>query len=136
MKSICSIVCISGVIALFLLVAPQTERVLAQTKKQDTTKETQEQKKPSSGFEDDDQSGMQKYTRGLDRAVLEGAYAANYEFLVEDTYPTLEGLKQTLEVQALTDPRAGKAKPEDFVELRFVDEMKKSGFVDKLYGRK
>ena len=28
---------------------------------------------------------MQKYTRGLDRAVLEGAYAANYEFLVEDT---------------------------------------------------
>ena len=79
---------------------------------------------------------MQKYTRGLDRAVLEGAYAANYEFLVEDTYPTLEGLKQTLEVQALTDPRAGKAKPEDFVELRFVDAMKKSGFVDKLYGRK
>jgi NitT/TauT family transport system substrate-binding protein len=79
---------------------------------------------------------MQKYTRGLDRAVLEGAYAANYEFLVEDTYPTLEGLKQTLDVQALTDPRAAKAKPEDFVDLRFVDEMKKSGFVEKLYGRK
>ena len=79
---------------------------------------------------------MQKYTRGLDRAVLEGAYAANYEFLVEDTYPTLEGLKQTLEVQALTDPRAAKVKAEDFVDLRFVDEMKKSGFVDKLYGRK
>ena len=79
---------------------------------------------------------MQKYTRGLDRAALEGAYSANYEFLVEDTYPTLEGLKQTLEVQALTDPRAAKAKPEDFVDLRFVDEMKKSGFIDKLYGRK
>jgi NitT/TauT family transport system substrate-binding protein len=79
---------------------------------------------------------MQKYTRGLDRAVLEGAYAANYEFLVEDTYPTLEGLKQTLEVQALTDPRAAKVKPEDFVDLRFVDDMKKSGFVEKLYGRK
>ena len=70
---------------------------------------------------------MQKYTRGLDRVVLEGAYAANYEFLVEDTYPTLEGLKQTLEVQALTDPRAARAKAEDFVDLRFVD---------KLYGRK
>ena len=79
---------------------------------------------------------MQKYTRGLDRAVLEGAYAANYEFLVEDTYPTLEGLKQTLDIQALTDPRAGKAKAEDFVELRFVDELKKSGFLDKLYGRR
>ena len=79
---------------------------------------------------------MQKYTRGLPRDVLEGAHAANSELLVEDTYPTLEGLKQTLEVQALTDPRASKAKVEDLVELRFVDEMKKSGFVDKLYGRK
>jgi hypothetical protein len=48
----------------------------------------------------------------------------------------LEGLKNTLEVQALTDPRAKKAKVEDFVELRFVDEMRKSGFVDKLYGRR
>jgi hypothetical protein len=41
-------------------------------------------------------------------------------------------LKQTLEIQALTDPRAAKARVEDFVELRFVDEMKKSGFVEKL----
>jgi len=79
---------------------------------------------------------MQKYTRGLPRDVLEGAHTANSELLIEDTYPTLEGLKQTLDVQALTDPRAAKFKAEDMVELRFVDEMKKSGFVDKLYGRK
>lgn len=79
---------------------------------------------------------MQKYTRGLPREILEGAYAANSELLVEDTYPTLEGLKQTLEVQVLTDARAAKYKAEDFVELRFVDEMKKNGFVDKLYGRR
>jgi ABC-type nitrate/sulfonate/bicarbonate transport system substrate-binding protein len=78
----------------------------------------------------------QKYTRGLSRDVLEGAYAANTALLVEDTYPTLEGLKGTLEVQALTDARAAKAKVEDFVELRFVDELRKSGFVDKLYGRR
>lgn len=79
---------------------------------------------------------MQKYTRGVPREILEGAHAANSELMVEDTYPTLEGLKQTLEVQALTDPRAAKYKPEDFVELRFVDELRKSGFLDKLYGRK
>jgi hypothetical protein len=41
-----------------------------------------------------------------------------------------------LEVQAATDARAAKFKAEDMVELRFVDEMRKSGFVDKLYGRK
>jgi NitT/TauT family transport system substrate-binding protein len=75
---------------------------------------------------------MQKYTRGLSRDVLEGAYAANAGLLVDDGYPTLEGLRQTLEIQALTDPRAAKAKAEDFVELRFVDEVRKSGFVEKL----
>jgi NitT/TauT family transport system substrate-binding protein len=79
---------------------------------------------------------MQKYTRGLPRDVLEGAHAANSELLVEDTYPTLDGLKNTLEVQALTDPRANKAKAEDLVELRFVDELRKSGFLNKLYGRR
>jgi ABC-type nitrate/sulfonate/bicarbonate transport system substrate-binding protein len=78
---------------------------------------------------------MQKYTRGLKREVLEGAYNANVDQLVEDTYPTLEGLKQTLEIQALSDPRAAKAKPDDFVDLRFVDELRKSGYLDKLYGR-
>ena len=78
---------------------------------------------------------MSKYTRGVPREILEAAHAANSPLLVEDTYPTLEGLKQTLEVQALTDPRAAKFKAEDMVELRFVDEMRKSGFVDKLYGR-
>ncbi|HEY2922378.1 MAG TPA: ABC transporter substrate-binding protein [Candidatus Binatia bacterium] len=79
---------------------------------------------------------MQKYTRGLPRDVLEGAHAANSALLVEDTYPTIEGLKQTLDVQALTDPRASKAKAEELVELRFVDELRKSGFVEKLSGRK
>ena len=79
---------------------------------------------------------MSKYTRGLPREVLEGAHAANSELLVEDTYPTLEGLKQTLEVQALTDPRAAKVKAEEMVELRFVDELRKSGFLEKLYGKK
>jgi len=75
---------------------------------------------------------MQKYTRGLSRDVLDGAYAANAELIADDGYPTLEGLKQTLEIQALTDPRAAKAKAEDFVELRFVDEVRKSGSVEKL----
>src|SRR5215467_7061904 len=78
----------------------------------------------------------QKYTRGLSREILEAAYGANTSLLVEDTYPTLEGLKNTLEVQSLSDPRAAKAKVEDMVELRFVDEMRKTGFVDKLYGRR
>jgi NitT/TauT family transport system substrate-binding protein len=76
---------------------------------------------------------MQKYTRGQQRPVLEGAYAAYDEMLVRDTYPTLEGLRNTLDVQSAFDPKAVNAKVEDLVDLRFVDELKKSGFIDKLY---
>jgi len=79
---------------------------------------------------------MQKYTRDHSRQVLEEIYVSYNDLLVEDTYPTVEGLKSTLEVQASLDPRALKAKVEDFVDLRFVDELKKTGFIDKLYGRR
>lgn len=76
---------------------------------------------------------MQKYTRGQERPVLEGAYAAYDELLVKDTYPTMEGLKNTLDVQSAFDPKAVNAKVEDLVDLRFVNELNKSGFIDKLY---
>ena len=79
---------------------------------------------------------MSKYTRGPSRTILEGAYAAYSQLFVEDTYPTLEGLRNTLEVQSSWDPKAAKAKAEDFVDLRFVDQLRSSGFIDKLYGRK
>ena len=48
---------------------------------------------------------MQKYTRGQNRTAREGTYVAYKELLVEDAYPTLEGLKNTLEIQASFDPR-------------------------------
>src|SRR5438094_84018 len=78
---------------------------------------------------------MQKYTRGQNRVALEGTYAAYKELLVEDAYPTLEGLKNTLEIQASFDPKAAKTKVEDFVDVRFVDELRKTGFIDQLYNR-
>jgi len=59
-------------------------------------------------------------------------YASNVELIVDDGYPTLEGLKHTIEIQALTDARAAKAKAEDFVDLRFVDEIRKTGYLSKL----
>jgi NitT/TauT family transport system substrate-binding protein len=79
---------------------------------------------------------MQKYTRGPSRTFFEEVYDSNKELLVEDTYPTLEGLKNILEIQASLDPKAAKAKAEDFVDLRFVDELRTSGFIEKLYGKR
>src|SRR5499433_899971 len=79
---------------------------------------------------------MQKYTRGPSRTFFEEVYDSNKVLLVDDTYPTLEGLKNTLEIQASLDPKAANAKAEDFVDLRFVDELKTSGLIEKLYGKR
>jgi NitT/TauT family transport system substrate-binding protein len=78
---------------------------------------------------------MAKYTRGQKKAVLEGSWVAYKDLLVDDTYPTLEGLNDTLAVQASWDPKAAKAKAQDFVDLRFVEKLRKSGFLDKLHSQ-
>jgi hypothetical protein len=38
-------------------------------------------------------------------------------------------------VQAEFDPKAGKARIENFIDLRFVDELKKSGFLAQVAER-
>ena len=45
-----------------------------------------------------------------------------------------QGLSDTLTVQGAWDSKAANAKAEDFVDRRFVDNLKKSGFLAKLYG--
>jgi NitT/TauT family transport system substrate-binding protein len=77
---------------------------------------------------------MAKYTRGAKPHVLEGSWAAYAELLEEDLQPTLEGLQDTLAVQASWDPKAASAKATDFVDLRFVNDLQKSGFLANLYG--
>ncbi len=78
---------------------------------------------------------MSKYTRGATPEVLEGSWAAYAELLEANLHPTLEGLSDTLAVQAAWDPKAASAKAQDFVDLRFVNNLKRSGFFDKLYGQ-
>ena len=78
---------------------------------------------------------MAKYTRGATPEVLEGSWAAYSELLEEDLHPTLEGLNDTLAVQATWDPKAAKTKAQDIVDLRFVDKLKKTGFIEQLYRR-
>lgn len=77
---------------------------------------------------------MAKYTRGANPKVLEGSWVAYKDLLKEDTQPTIEGLRDTLAVQASWDSKAAHAQAEDFVDPRFVDNLKASGFFDKLYG--
>jgi NitT/TauT family transport system substrate-binding protein len=80
-----------------------------------------------------------KYLNIPDREVLEKAYddAITDEKFPPKQYPSLEGIKKILEPLAETDPKAKAAKPEDFVDMRFIKELDESGFIDELYkGRK
>jgi NitT/TauT family transport system substrate-binding protein len=78
---------------------------------------------------------LAKYLGPQDNDVLD----ARYDYVrVDDRlppkqYPTLEGIKSILESLAETDPKAKTAKPEDFVDIRFIKELDESGFVDELY---
>ena len=80
-----------------------------------------------------------KYLNIQDREVLEKAYddTITDEKLPRKQYPSLEGIKKILEPMGETDPKAKAAKPEEFVDMRFIKELDDSGFIDELYkGRK
>jgi hypothetical protein len=44
-----------------------------------------------------------------------------------------EGVQAILEEVAKTDPRAKSIKPQDLIDRRFLDEMAKNGFFDKVW---
>ncbi len=78
---------------------------------------------------------LAKYLRFEDKELLEKTYetAIPDHKIPRRQYPTLEGIKTILDWLAPNDPQAKAAKPEDFVDLRFIKELDQSGFVDRLY---
>lgn len=78
---------------------------------------------------------LAKYLAAPDKEILERTYddISGDDKLSPKQYPTLEGIKNILEPMAETDPKAKAAKPEDFVEMRFIKELDESGFIDDLY---
>src|SRR5215468_8869638 len=70
-----------------------------------------------------------KYNGLQDKDILERTYddISADDKLPPKQYPTLEGIKNILEPLAQTDPKAKAAKPEDFVDMRFVKELDESG---------
>jgi NitT/TauT family transport system substrate-binding protein len=80
---------------------------------------------------------LAKYLHTDDREILEKTLdnSITENKLPRKQYPTLEGIKTILDQLALKDPKARAAKPQDFVDARFVEEFDKSGFIDGLYRR-
>ena len=78
---------------------------------------------------------LAKYHGSQDKEILERTYDLHIadDKLPPKQYPTLEGIKNILEPLAQTDPKAKAAKPEDFVDMRFIKELDESGFIDDVY---
>ena len=76
---------------------------------------------------------LSKQLRIDDREVLDTSYNAEIKALAPRMEIKLEALQAILDEVAQSDPRAKKVKPEDLVDRRYLDEMEKSGFFDRLW---
>ncbi|MDP2602553.1 MAG: ABC transporter substrate-binding protein [Deltaproteobacteria bacterium] len=77
---------------------------------------------------------LSKYLRIEDRKVLDQAYNAEIKALEPRMELRLEAVQAVLDDIAPSDARARKFKPQEFYDRRYLEEMEKSGFFEKLWG--
>jgi len=77
-----------------------------------------------------------KYLRIDDRALLDASYNVEIKALEPRLALKLDGIQSTLDEIAPTEPRAKTVKPQEMIDIRYLDEMEKSGFFDQIWGRK
>jgi ABC-type nitrate/sulfonate/bicarbonate transport system substrate-binding protein len=76
-----------------------------------------------------------KYMRTNDPNVLEDSYQGYIRSIPKKPYPTLKGIQFLLDVLAPTIPQAKNAKPEQFVDLSFLQELEKEDFFNEMAKR-
>ncbi|HEY7164958.1 MAG TPA: ABC transporter substrate-binding protein [Candidatus Binatia bacterium] len=75
-----------------------------------------------------------KYTTVQDTAILQRAYEFYVEKIVERApYINMAGMQNAIDEVAKTNPAAKSARPEQFIDMRFLDKLEKSGLVNELY---
>ena len=83
----------------------------------------------------DAQRVFSKYMRSNDPAVLEDSYNGYIKSIPKKPYPTLKGIQFMLDVLTPTLPQAKNLKPEQFVDLSFLQELEKEGFFNEMAKR-
>ena len=76
-----------------------------------------------------------RYMRTNDPDVLESSYQAYITTTPRKPYPTLKGLQFLLDRLAPQMPQAKTAKPEQFVDMSFLQELEKEGFFNEMAKR-
>lgn len=70
---------------------------------------------------------LQKYTKVKDQDILEDAYGQFREYLETIPYVSRKGMEAILGELAEKAPAAKAAKPDDFMDMRFMAELEKEG---------
>jgi len=76
---------------------------------------------------------IRKYMRFKDDRDTDEAYQIMRDVTPRKPYPTMEGMKTVLDELALKVPAAKAARPREFMDTRFIEELDRSGFIDGLY---
>ena len=76
-----------------------------------------------------------KYMRTNDPDVLEDSYQGYVKMIPKKPYPTLKGIQYMLDLLVPTMPQAKNSKPEQFVDLSFLQELEKEGFFTEMVKR-
>jgi ABC-type nitrate/sulfonate/bicarbonate transport system substrate-binding protein len=83
----------------------------------------------------DAQRVFAKYMRTNNPDVLEDSYNGYVKSIPKKPYPTLKGIQFMLDVLAPTLPQAKNFKPEQFVDLSFLQELEKERFFNEMAKR-
>jgi ABC-type nitrate/sulfonate/bicarbonate transport system substrate-binding protein len=79
---------------------------------------------------------LTKYLGVSDTKILDAAYSTEIKVMERRLDITQEGLQAILEEVVKTDPRAKTVKPADMIDRRYLDEMTKTGFFERLWAAK
>jgi NitT/TauT family transport system substrate-binding protein len=76
---------------------------------------------------------MKKYLKGDDKSIEEAYREVVVKAAPKIPYPTKSGLQTLMNFMAATTPEVANAKPEQFIDTRFIKELEDSGFYSRLY---
>ncbi len=76
-----------------------------------------------------------KYMRNDDPEFLELAHQLYVKLIPKKPYPTIKGIQNLLDLLAPQMEQAKSAKPEQFVDLTFLQELEKEGFYNEMAKR-
>jgi NitT/TauT family transport system substrate-binding protein len=76
---------------------------------------------------------MAKYLKIADPEILEATYASYAQTTDRRAWPNMAGFRYAIEELGKRVPAAKDKKPEDFINMRFLNELEKEGFFKELY---